>query len=404
MSDPITILGISTLSALLALVVMGSLARNGIPGSREWCWANAALAIGLILGLTRAHSPAILSIVLANAAIGAASFLQLVGMRRFFRRHTNMALLSAIYVGMVCLIVYFQYVDERFTIRVAVYSAYHAIMSCALGTTVILNRPADRPKYAYGFMIGITYASVAVNAIRGVVYLFGMAPPGGPLTPTPLHVFFLGVGTMAAPALTIGMVMMAHDRMSAVLERHANIDYLTDLPGRRAFIERAANECARAQRFSRPLTIAILDIDFFKQINDSHGHAGGDDVLVHFAALLRSSTRASDTAGRIGGEEFALLLPETSGHAAHQVLERVRDRLAARPCVVGQRQVVCTFSAGVAQMSDGESLDSLMERADRALYRAKQGGRDQTVHSQKPPIGTLRTAHSQTQERRQNAS
>jgi diguanylate cyclase (GGDEF)-like protein len=400
MSDPITILGISTLSAVLALIVMGSLARNGIPGSREWCWANATLAIGMVLALTRATSPAILSIVLANAAIGATALLQLVGMRRFFRRHTNMVLLSIVYVGMVCLIIYFQYVNERFALRVLVFSVYHAGMSFALGTTVFLNRPPERPKYAYAFMIGIAYASAVVNAVRGVVYLMGIAPPGGPLTPTPLHVFFLGVGTMAAPALTIGMVMMAHDRMSAILERHANIDYLTDLPGRRAFIERAANECARAQRFVRPLTIAILDIDFFKQINDSYGHAGGDDVLVHFAALLRSSTRASDTAGRIGGEEFALLLPETSGLSAHQVLERVRDRLSARPCVIGQRQVICTFSAGVAQMAEGESLDSLMERADRALYRAKQGGRDQTVHSQKHAIG-VNAAQSPEPGRRQ---
>jgi diguanylate cyclase (GGDEF)-like protein len=390
MTYPATILGISALSAVLALILIGSLARNGIPGAREWCWANAALAVGV--GLSSNHDfPAWLGIVAPNAAVGAASILQLVGLRRFFRRDTPLGPPLVIFAVMMCFIVYFQYVHLSFAMRVVAFSTYHAVFTCALGTVVVRFRPTNRPKYGYMFTIGIAYVAMAVNIVRAVMYVTGYADAEGPFYPTAIHVFFLTIGTMGAPSLTIGMIMMAHDRMSEALERHANIDYLTDLLGRRAFETTAAKECARVHRFGRPLTLAIIDIDFFKQINDRYGHAGGDVVLAHFASLLSNSIRSCDLAGRIGGEEFALLLPETKSASAYLVLQRLRDKLNSSSCAVGHRDVPCTFSAGVAQLEEGESFESLMERADRALYQAKQSGRDRTVLSLVAPDDALHT-------------
>ena len=358
---------------------MGSLARSHIPGAQAWCWANAFLLVGDLLVLGTGNIPAFFCVVCANAALGAATTFQLIGLRRFYGHDTRYSVMAAIVGVMALAIAYFRYIDDSFSARVLVFSIYHAAMSFALGATVWRNWPPDRPKYAYVFMVGMSFTTTMINVVRGGVFLLGIAPNGSPMTPTPWHIAFLAIGTMAAPALTIGMVMMVHDRMSAALEKHANIDYLTDLLGRRAFMETAARERDRAARFNRPLSVAIIDIDFFKQINDVYGHAGGDDVLAHFASLLGTSTRRNDVSGRIGGEEFALLLLETKAFDALDILERLRERLSDMPCVINHRPVKCTFSAGVAQLQDGETLDALIERADKALYRAKQRGRDQTV-------------------------
>ncbi|MCY0388484.1 GGDEF domain-containing protein [Robbsia sp. Bb-Pol-6] len=385
MIDPVTILGISSLSALLALVIMGSLARGGIPGTREWGWANVALVCGILLLVSHAALPPWLSVIAGNATIGGAAILQLIGLQRFFRRHPAYRLCAVPFVAMVGLIAYFQYGRDSMAARVVVFSLYHAGFSLALGTLVVLHRPRDRPAYAYVFMLGVAYAATVLHLTRAMAYLSGSVAAHGAFTATPLHVVFLAIGTMAAPALTIGMVMMTHDRMSAALERHANIDYLTDLLGRRAFTQAADRECQRARQFGRPLSLAILDIDFFKQINDRFGHAGGDDMLVHFAAQMRDTLRDCDIGARIGGEEFAWLLPKTRAAATQRVLAQFRTRMAETHGMIGNRPVPCTFSAGIAEFAAGDSLDALMARADAALYQAKHAGRDRTVIGPRPP-------------------
>ena len=379
MSDPITIIGISSLSALLSLIVMGSLARNRLPGTLEWCWSNALYALGMVLTISQSVLPPVLSIVLANACTGGATALQLVGLRRFFRRQTSVPLLVGAWLLMLILIGYFHYDVDDFSARVVVFSLYHGVLHIGTTATLLRHRPRNRPKYAYLFMLGICVTAVIMNTLRGGAYLAGLVPPTGPFVATPLHVVFLAIGTLSTPAMTIGMIMMAHDRMSAALERHANIDFLTDLPGRRAFADIAEKECLRAARFGRPLAIAMLDLDYFKQINDRLGHAVGDSVLTHFARLLPPSVRANDVCARIGGEEFAVLLPETDVFAATDVVDRLRTKLLADPCWVGTRAIPFTFSAGIATFRPGDNLESLMARADHALYSAKHDGRNRTV-------------------------
>ncbi|MGF7189586.1 GGDEF domain-containing protein [Robbsia andropogonis] len=379
MSDPITIIGISSLSAILSLIVMGSLARNQLPGTVEWCWANALAALGMILTIQQGVLPAVLTVILANACTGGATALQLIGMRRFFRCYTPISVVVTGWLVMVFCIGYFRFGRDDFAARVIVFSLYHGALHIFTTMTMLRHRPPNRPKYAYYYMLGICATAMLLNLIRGGVYAAGFVPDTAPMVPTPIHVFFLAIGTLGGPALTIGMVMMAHDRMSAALERHANIDFLTDLPGRRAFVEMAEKECQRAARFGRPLAIAILDLDFFKQINDRLGHAVGDNVLTHYAQLLSSSTRANDICGRIGGEEFALLLPETDVFAATDVVDRLRTTLLGAPCWIGARSIPFTFSAGIATFRPGDNLEMLMARADNALYAAKAEGRNRTV-------------------------
>jgi len=166
--------------------------------------------------------------------------------------------------------------------------------------------------------------------------------------------------------------------MQAFLREQAMRDPLTGLLNRRALDERFAQEAGYAETNGQTLALVLLDVDHFKRINDNHGHAAGDAVLRDFAAALRTGLRASDAVFRIGGEEFALLLPGADAPQAARRLQAVRERLVGRK--LGSLPDPVTFSAGVAATEDhGRTLESLMDCADKALYQAKSQGRNRTV-------------------------
>lgn len=159
----------------------------------------------------------------------------------------------------------------------------------------------------------------------------------------------------------------------------AMTDLLTQLPNREAWQERLHFEYNRWQRYSHPLTVSVVDIDLFKRINDSYGHKAGDRVLQLVARELQGRLRATDFIARIGGEEFALLLPETKMDEAVSVMDKLRGYVEKLPFHFGGNPVSITFSSGLAQFVRGDSQDQAFERADRALYRAKATGRNRVV-------------------------
>ena len=158
--------------------------------------------------------------------------------------------------------------------------------------------------------------------------------------------------------------------------RAAVTDPLTGIPNRRAFVDRAAAAIATSNRREIPLSAVFIDIDHFKGINDTFGHATGDFVLKEAAQRINGMKRTEDLFCRYGGEEFVLLLPFTTLDQAAVFAERVRSAIAARPFDHVGRVVPVTLSAGVATYAAGSTLDSLLQRADQAMYRAKQGGRN----------------------------
>lgn len=167
------------------------------------------------------------------------------------------------------------------------------------------------------------------------------------------------------------------------LLRQASTDSLTGINNRRYFITQAEQELRRSRRFGRAMSVMMLDLDHFKMINDHHGHAVGDAVLQNAVKRALESLRQSDFMGRLGGEEFAVILPETDLAAACDVAERLRTHLAERPIIAERIAVPSTVSIGVAQLSDEDTdIDALMSRADKALYRAKHGGRNRVERTE----------------------
>ncbi|WP_180682058.1 GGDEF domain-containing protein [Tepidicella baoligensis] len=165
-------------------------------------------------------------------------------------------------------------------------------------------------------------------------------------------------------------------------EQAARIDTLTGVASRRAFTERAELEIQRALRYRQPLSVVMVDLDRFKRINDTYGHAVGDAVLVSFAQVLLSDVREVDMVGRLGGEEFAVLLPGIEGEEAMRVAERMRVAVEAIELKVGGQRLRFTASFGVANFDGMEvNLPGLLARADAALYQAKHTGRNRVVYA-----------------------
>jgi diguanylate cyclase (GGDEF)-like protein len=160
----------------------------------------------------------------------------------------------------------------------------------------------------------------------------------------------------------------------------AQVDHLTGALTRRGFVDQAQREMERTLRYGRASSLIMIDVDHFKRVNDTYGHSIGDQVLKQIASLAETTLRPCDLFGRLGGEEFALLMPETSGAAALVVAERLRNTIAEHPMTLhGGGTIHVTASFGVAELSTSFStLTAWLDRADTMLYAAKSGGRNRT--------------------------
>jgi diguanylate cyclase (GGDEF)-like protein/PAS domain S-box-containing protein len=169
-------------------------------------------------------------------------------------------------------------------------------------------------------------------------------------------------------------------RLQEELRQQATTDELTKISNRRHFIELASSEIKRAIRLKRPPAFALIDIDHFKQINDTYGHTTGDLALIEFTNICQRQIREIDVFARFGGDEFVLLFPETNKEQAYEIVERIRLALMKNPVDLDGQQVAITLSCGIASLGDEQiSLDTLLNRADQALYRAKETGRNRVI-------------------------
>lgn len=180
------------------------------------------------------------------------------------------------------------------------------------------------------------------------------------------------------------------DRFAADMASLANVDDLTGLATRRFFLDQLDLMAATARRVKQPMTLAMIDIDHFKPINDKFGHAVGDAVLMAIGAACRTAVRSDDVIGRLGGEEFAMLMPLTDQETAFRIVDRLREAVAAIsiPTTDG-RAVSVTISVGMAMFADQQQIDRLLLDADRALYLAKARGRNRIVLAERSVVAAL---------------
>lgn len=238
------------------------------------------------------------------------------------------------------------------------------------GAAVFLLRPREAPLLQRIIGVNNILYALAIWTWLG----FEGSNPGTSATPV------LGVAYLASYLLMIvngfGFLLLCKQKDDALMRRLATVDGLTGTLNRRAFFERADGARLLALRLRKPISLLMLDIDHFKQLNDSFGHACGDEALRVFADTALGVLREHDVIGRLGGEEFALALPGTTLDGALEAAERLRMAVTAAPVIAGAPGYRMTVSIGVVVIDPFEELTAALARADHALYAAKTGGRN----------------------------
>ncbi len=249
------------------------------------------------------------------------------------------------------------------------------------GTTALLRR-GRRLRLGERPIIITSYGMAAVEFAGGIVLAMGGDKPSPALEQAYTLIVFLGLPAMTVAAGIFSLYLLAGD-LAERLRVAADTDSLTSAPNRRAIEAAGTRMMAQARRTGRPLTIALCDLDHFKEINDLYGHAVGDEVLCRLAMFFSAQMGGLDHFGRFGGEEFILLFPGEGAKAAQIHVEALRERIM--DLTLGELPLQLTASFGVATLMPSDlELADLIQRADRALYASKQAGRNRTTIDRQP--------------------
>ncbi|MEQ6290226.1 GGDEF domain-containing protein [Vogesella sp. GCM10023246] len=193
---------------------------------------------------------------------------------------------------------------------------------------------------------------------------------------------------VAVVLMAFCIVMLANEQVTLALRNIADRDPLTSVFNRRAFLALLDKAARYADRMHFPLSILLIDLDHFKKINDTWGHRAGDEALLHFVSIAQGCMRDGDVVGRLGGEEFAIFLPNAQQHEAEAVADRVRRAVEAVPLAYGETRIGLTVSVGVACRLSSETPELTLHRADAAMYLAKRNGRNRIELAQPSQLGS----------------
>jgi len=370
--DPTTILLTSTLMAGAMCIVLFSAYRSFPPevkGLGQWALGMCSLTLAGVILCSQNLIPEALTLFAANTTMMGCAGLMLIGTQRFYGRVPSWWWLALAWVtGMGCLIGWYV-ITQDFALRVAVFSLL--TLSFYVPQLALVARHGER-HFSSRFFGTLLLVQSLVLLLRAVVAMNGGVGTSN-ASNGPVQSIYLLTANFMTLLMAVGFMAVATRRLQTVMEHRSNSDPLTGVLNRRGFAAVYAREMALMRRNSKPMTLLSIDLDFFKAINDQHGHAVGDQVLVHAARTTVSALREIDHVARFGGEEFIVLLPQTTQERARTVAQRIQSLL----CASANDLPSYTVSIGIAcQSIPDESMEAVMARADAALYKAKAAGRD----------------------------
>ena len=348
-----------------------------VPGLLRWAWAGALASLALLLLLAQSRFPPEPSLSLAQALVVAGLLFAWDGFRRFLGRKPLPAWFIGVSVAVVLTAIAATHASQSITLRAATNSLLIASLSGMIARELLTDaRPAQIALRATAWLYAVNAGFFLVRAVSipfGTVAARGLDPDGFAAVP----LFWWLCATVAT---TLGMVLMTSERLQSDLDRQASRDPLTGALNRRAFSFIVEKEIARARRYGQPLSVLMMDLDHFKQVNDRLGHGEGDAILREFVAVAERVLRGEDVFCRFGGEEFVAVLPNTGAADASVAAERLRLAFARESgAVEGPRRSLpfaLTVSIGIGELEKNEDMDDVLRRADAALYRAKALGRN----------------------------
>lgn len=370
--DPRTVYLLTAMIGGVMSAVLFALRRSFPPAVRglgHWATALLVLFFGGAFASTIGLVPVFFPVLVGNGLIWGGLYLLLRGSQLFFGKTPQDAPWLA-GIGLAILAVaWFTWGDANYAARIRVATAI--VLALVWGQLRLVSQATHDNKTLGRSLALAVLTAMAVAQVFRFASSFLMPIGDSNLNVSPAHLIFISVWTFSMLLFSVALVLLATERLREELELLATRDSLTNALTRRSMNEACQREMDRSQRNGRPLSMLLVDLDHFKQINDRHGHLEGDRVLVRFAQQVTSILRKPDSFGRFGGEEFILLLPETNLHDAQLVAERIRAMAA------DAAQPFCTVSIGVATLNAGETLfESLLARADQGVYLAKTNGRN----------------------------
>jgi diguanylate cyclase (GGDEF)-like protein len=379
--DAYTLAVTSALAALFMAITMGGifLAGNREHAIADWALAGVLFCLGHMLGNLAMAGTVVIdlrtTIALGNTSIFLAYGLILVGIQEHLGHRRSGAMILAMALAILAAGLFWPGMYANTSIRVGLLATVY--MGLAIACAFLLWRAEDTMLAGYRKAVALVILGNALLlSLRAVYIALGRgesAEPGGVNVMVPAFlssmVFYM--------ALNVALALLLFRRKEAHLRHMARHDALTGLLNRYSLEEYAAREMARVDRSDHQLSVVLLDLDNFKRINDDHGHAAGDRVLVEAADRIREMIREGDIAFRVGGEEFLVLLPGADGREAARIADRLRRSLADGPFHYRSTEIRVSTSVGVVAYDPvHDNWESLQRRADQALYRAKDGGRN----------------------------
>jgi diguanylate cyclase (GGDEF)-like protein len=369
--DPRTVVLLAGIMGGMMAMVLLFMRRNypaNIRGLGEWATASALIFVSTLLLGARNLIPDLFSVVAGNLLLLTGLALFHVGSQNFLGRPPSTRLWAGLILASLPLLLWYTHVEPHYGIRVLTMSLLMMVFTAAHAWTLLRHGARSFATY---LAAGALLVQTLAQATR-FLSAFGTTPDSTLFLFSSAQAWFISTYAFCMLMLCIGVVLMATDKLRAEFEHRASHDSLTGALTRRAFLEACAQELERGRRKDRVCSLLIMDLDHFKNINDSYGHLAGDRVLVDFVERVSSLLRRPDHFGRFGGEEFVALLPETSPAEAMVVAERIRAEVESTLVQPG-----CTVSIGVASSVHGEAtIDTVLSRADQALYAAKDAGRN----------------------------
>ncbi|WP_414450466.1 GGDEF domain-containing protein [Burkholderia sp. 22PA0099] len=389
MSAVTVALATTAMFGLLMLVLLGSLIRTQADGVREWFGANLLLSAALALVLAHGMVPDLMSVVVANGMWVLSGVMLYAGFARFLRLPVRWLWLAVPVALTLPALTYWRYAVDSIPMRVVISTLFTAGVCIAIAAIVILRRRAGQSRYPYFATATLAIAFALSQLVRGIHFMMLPGPSSVTMLGTTVNVILLCIGAAIMPVMTMCAILLVHDSLQREARHVIDHDFLTGAMSRQRFEFVARARVEEAERNGTPLSLLLVDLDHFKAINDTYGHAGGDCVLREFTELMRNRLRGGDALGRLGGEEFAILLPNTTMADAYRIAERLRDEVSRHE--VATATGLCSYrtSGGVAGRQPGETLEQLAGRADQALYDAKVTGRNRVcMHGGSLPVAT----------------
>ena len=370
-----------------------------MPGTGAWFLGASFVFVSVIPLVVNLIYPWLPLVSMHNAGVALGQAITVAGVFSFFGKRPAWRSMAAIIAAFLLLHTWYLYVDYNVVVRTVVASAALAALN-VFGVWRLITEPWGRERAARIFALagcGALVTALALRAVLSVAYSASLSAGTTSFENNIVYLLAFIITPIASTATTLGLIMMtvqrlANEREEALQEAReaaehfqelASYDSLTQACNRRFFLIRASEELSKCRRISQPFSLLVIDLDHFKQINDTYGHASGDEALRYVAHCIRAALRDFDVFGRMGGEEFAVVLSGVEREQAIRICNRLRENIAAGTIRHDGNSFTMTMSGGVVTATDGDDIQSLLAAADVALYQAKNSGRNR-IESQLP--------------------